>query len=294
MSALLKSSFPGDSGTRVVEDQAGESLVDVPLAGSLVKNDSLAPSPFVPVSPAKDPLGSLEKSLSSEENLRSLEIELAECQKRNADLEVKYEAVKAARAKSIKDHAEATEQIMRSIDISADIDLLKVTHASEVRALKWQIQNLENELIRTQGDRDSWKTGGFRIKEENERLEIQLKNSEGSYNAVKADFEAIVKRYEELEAAVTVVADSIDPASGEARGPLVDRLQRLPEKFAAYVQNTCSFVTSRVLAAVRFLNPNASLDRVPAVASEDDARLEGPLESMKLLADQVVSDLDLS
>ncbi|CAN6299681.1 unnamed protein product [Urochloa humidicola] len=77
--------------------------------------------------------------------------------------------------KSIKDHAEASEQIMCNIDISMSIDLLKISHASEVRNVKWQIQNLDHELVRTQDDRDSWMNGGFRLQEENKQLVAALK-----------------------------------------------------------------------------------------------------------------------
>ncbi|CAN6342954.1 unnamed protein product [Urochloa humidicola] len=41
------------------------------------------------------------------------------------------------------------ERILRIIDVAADIDLMKVAHASQIGTLKFQIQSLENDLIRT-------------------------------------------------------------------------------------------------------------------------------------------------
>ncbi|CAO2148659.1 unnamed protein product [Urochloa humidicola] len=114
------------------------------------------------------------------------------------------------------------------------------------------------------------KDGMFRLTIQNECLERLLKDLKGSYDALKANYDAIVQRYEELEAAATAVADSIDATpAGTHPQPLVDRLQELPKKFPMYVHNTCCFVTNHVLATVHSLHPNIKLDNIPGGKAKD-------------------------
>ncbi|CAN6194703.1 unnamed protein product [Urochloa humidicola] len=114
--------------------EAVDPIVEVPVVVTSAEGSRSAPC---------------EGTRSLEEKVASLEAELADLKRRNRTLEDRYEAAKAARAKSIKDHAEASKKIMRNMDISMGIDLLKISHASEVRNLKWRIQKLET--IETRG-----------------------------------------------------------------------------------------------------------------------------------------------
>ncbi|CAO2141702.1 unnamed protein product [Urochloa humidicola] len=178
------------------------------LALKLKKSEGTEPSSAEPVD-LKDPGNILEGSMDLEHKITTLEVELAEHKKRNSELQVKYDASEAARLKSFKDHNEAMDRIMRNIDSAVDIDAIKAKHDSEIKSLKERIQNLEVDLMETQADRASWKTGMFQVTEENERLRRSLKSLQGSYNAVKADYEAAVKQYEELETAATTIVYSI-------------------------------------------------------------------------------------